>query len=136
MTDYPYTLALILPASDADDGNKLAWALGRQPDPQQASAQTFTAPLSGDGTEPASHYGALSQATDEGFVGMLQDAKQDGTLPSIDWSTYGLTATRVAEVLNAMTYAIGENKPGNAQAVMDDAMAQAGVQRVQVTDDI
>lgn len=132
MADFPYTLALILPSSDQDDGQKLAWALGRQPDPQNASTQTFTVPLSSDGSEPASHYGALSQATDEGFVSLLQDANQDGTLPDVAWSDFGLTAARVGELVSAMTYSVDENKPGNAQAVMQSAMDAAGVQRVQV----
>jgi hypothetical protein len=123
MANYPYALALILPATDRDDGNKLAVALGRDVWP----GNTFSVPLSVDGTEPATHYGALSAATDQTFIDTLNGATQ-GTLPDVDWSEYELTETRVTKLIGALTTAVTDSS--DPQQAWADALSAAGVQRV------
>lgn len=97
---YPYAVSAILPAAMRDDGDRMSWALGYQPDPA-TGVRTFVAPLSADGGEPATHYGFNSQASVQAFVDMLQAAKA-GELAPVAWEDYGLTESRVRELMEAM----------------------------------
>lgn len=87
------SLVMIVPASVLDDANLTGSALGVGP-------QNFTVPLSGDGSA-VTHYGALHQMAQPGFVQMLTDA-QGGSIPGIVWEDYGLTEARVQAVVDAL----------------------------------
>lgn len=119
-----YAVAAILPAADRADGDRLAWALGYQPDPAQGYS-TFGVPLSADGAKPATHYGFNAQATAPEFVALLQGAK-GGVLPPIDWPAYGLTADRVLTVVAGMQVEVADS----AAAPWPALLARVGVERI------
>lgn len=96
MTDFPYSVSLVVPAADRADANRLAVAMGWDTSP----GDTFSVPLSADGDVPATHYGCHTWAG-PGFVATLSGA-QDGSLPEVTWEDHGLTAGRVADVLASM----------------------------------
>lgn len=111
---YPYAVSAVIPAAMRDDGDRLSWALGYQPDPS-TGARTFVAALSSDGSEPATHYGYNAQAAAQDFVDMLQAAKA-GELAPMAWEDYGLTESRVRELMEAMDVEVSgrETRPWDA----------------------
>ena len=93
---YTYSITLIALAADRADANLLACALGYDALP----GSTFTVPLAPEGAQNATHYGEHTWATEE-FSAML-GAAAGGALPAIQWADYGLTAERVAALMQAM----------------------------------
>ncbi len=67
MSRWPHTIVMIIPAALLAVGN----AIGRALDPDIGGEHTFSVPLSADGTEPVTHYGA-STAAAESFVQTVQ----------------------------------------------------------------
>lgn len=122
MSDFKYSVSLIVPSGMLEAGRRLSWALGHDSPP----LSTFSAPLSADGTEPATHYGAHTYAL-QSFVDILTDAQQ-GKLPPIQWSTYDLTEQAVRDLVDAMTINMAE---GSVEDTWPQAMSEAGVQRVE-----
>lgn len=114
---YPYAVSAIIPAAMRDDGDRLSWALGYQPDPS-TGARTFVAALSSDGSEPATHYGYNAQAAAQDFVDILHAAK-GGTLVPIDWEAYGLTEKRVKDLLQAMEVEVSSKDDWPWDALVD-----------------
>lgn len=106
MSAFPFSVSLVVPASDQADANRLAAALGWDVLP----GNTFSFALSSDGTAPATHFGCHAWAG-PGFVSTIQNA-QGGALPEIDWSAYGLTAERVTALLSAMQSSIQTGSVG------------------------
>lgn len=71
---------LIVPASLRDKANTLAEAMGWGPG-------SYAVPLSADGSEPITHYGLRTWASDE-FVAMLQGAAQGQMPPALTAASY------------------------------------------------
>lgn len=69
------SMVLILPADQQATGNAVAVALGHD----VAPGRTYSVPLSADGQEPATHYGARTWVT-AGFALMVETAKS-GVVP-------------------------------------------------------
>ncbi len=78
MTDWPYSVVLLIPASAQAAGNQIAAGIGHGPN-------NFSVPLSSDGSEPATWYGCRSQAQ-QSFIDLLT-AVGEGTLPEIEGMT-------------------------------------------------
>lgn len=93
MTAYPYRVAGIIPASLRDKANLVSTALGFQP----SGGDTFAVALSGDGLEPATHFG-FSTAAGANFVAWLQGV----AMPPVDWGAYGLTEGDAIEIRDAI----------------------------------
>ena len=86
MSDWPYSVVLLIPAASQVAGNQIAAGIGHGPN-------NFSVALSADGSEPATWYGCRSQAQ-QSFIDLLT-AVGEGTLPEIE----GMTPKEVAEVL-------------------------------------
>lgn len=97
MSNWALSIVMIVPADLRETANRLACALGHDVMP----GNTFSAPLSTDGSEPATHYGCRTVAKQE-FVDLLT-AADGGTLPDdIAWGDFGLSAEDVPPVLAAL----------------------------------
>lgn len=93
MSGWNLSIVMIVPAALQDAANRLSCALGHDVLP----GNTFSVPLSSDGSEPATHYGCRTAARQE-FVDILASAGQ-GDLPEIEWADFGLTIEDIAPVL-------------------------------------
>lgn len=107
---------LILPASLQQAGNNLAIAMGHDDPP----GHTYCVPLSGDGQEPATHYGCHAWAT-EAFVSTIAGAAQ-GQMPQ------GLDAELVATVLGGLISSIGSELTPREH--FDATLAANGLQQI------
>lgn len=96
MTDWSYSLVMIVPASLQDAANRLACALGHDVLP----GHTFSVPLSADGSEPATHFGCRT-AAQQSFLDLLSGAAE-GALPDLPWADYGITEQDIADVLASL----------------------------------
>lgn len=96
MTDYKYSLVLICPETHLESARKLAIALGYQ----QPGGLTLSAPLSADGSAPATHWGARTSARQE-MIDMLTAGVAP---PGIDWSQYDTTETAVQAAIDAFIW--------------------------------
>lgn len=122
MSDWVWSLVVIVPAHLREIGNRLSCALGHDVLP----GNTFSVPLSADGSEPATHYGCRTAAKQE-FVDILTSAGA-GDLPDIEWADYGLTVEDIAPVLAAL---IADVRPaGQASGHFDEVAAGHGLVRV------
>lgn len=72
MTEWIYSIVLIVPTAQRADANALAAAMGWGPD-------NYAVPLSSGGTEPVSHFGLVTVCKPD-FVAMLAGA-QEGQMP-------------------------------------------------------
>lgn len=97
------SVVLILPAHLRDDGNRLACALGHDTLP----GTTYGTPLSPTGSEPPTHYGARTWA-EQSFVDTL-NAAAEGSVPTIQWATFGLTEEAVSRVVRGLVYSVVED---------------------------
>lgn len=97
------SVTLIIAAAQADNANKVCWALGHQGDPANGN-NTFSVRLSVTGNEPATHLAAHSFEKTRGQGGLLSDLKdaQDRTLRSITWSDFGLRAADALVAIDAI----------------------------------
>ena len=94
MSNWTLSIVMIVPTELRATANRLACALGHDVMP----GNTFSAPLSSDGSEPATHYGCRTAAK-QAFVDLLT-AAGGGTLPDdIAWGDYGLTVEDIPPVL-------------------------------------
>ncbi len=124
MTDWTLSIVMIVPAALQDTANRLSCALGHDVLP----GNTFSVPLSSDGSEPATHYGCRTAAKQE-FVNILTSAGQ-GDLPDIEWADYGLTVEDVAPVLAALI--VDVRPAGEASGHFDEVAAANGLGRMAV----
>jgi hypothetical protein len=99
MTDWIYSVVLIIPAELQTLANQLAEGLGHGPN-------NFSAQLSTDGQEPITHYGCRAQAQ-QSFIDLLT-AAAGGELPVIP----DMDPADIAEVLTAMISDISTTEDG------------------------
>lgn len=99
MSDWPYSVVLLIPAAVQAAANTLAAGLGHGPN-------NFSVPLSSDGSEPATWYGCRAQ-TQQSFIDMLT-AAGNGELPTIE----GMSPKEVAEVLMQLQADISTSEDG------------------------
>ena len=102
-----HSTVLIVHTALLSKANALGDALGHGP-------ESYTIPLSDDG-ETVTHFGAHTYAT-EAFFATVGGA-MGGSLPPVDWSTYGITAGDVVEVLASLIV----SAPGSALDPEGDA---------------
>jgi hypothetical protein len=74
MSNWPYSIVMIIPAVLQESANKLAEGLGHGPN-------NFSVALSSDGSEPVTHYSCRAQAQ-QSFIDLLT-AVGEGTLPEV-----------------------------------------------------
>ena len=99
MSDWPYSVVLLIPASSQAAANQVAEGLGHGP-------SNFSVPLSSDGSEPATWYGCRTQAQ-QSFIDMLTAAGQ-GQLPEIE----GMTPQEVGAVLVQLQADVSTSEDG------------------------
>lgn len=99
MSDWPYSVVLLIPAAVQDQADQVAAGIGHGPD-------NFSVPLSENGSEPATWYGCRAQ-TQQSFIDMLTAAGQ-GELPTIE----GMSPKEVAEVLMQLQADISTSEDG------------------------
>ena len=86
MSDWPYSVVLLIPAASQAAGNQIAAGIGHGP-------YNFSVALSENGSEPATWYGCRSQAQ-QSFIDLLT-AVGEGQLPSIE----GMNPREIGEAL-------------------------------------
>lgn len=122
MSGWSLSIVMIVPAALQDTANRLSCALGHDMLP----GNTFSVPLSADGSEPATHYGCRTAAKQE-FVDILTSAGT-GDLPDIAWADFGLTVEDIAPVLAAL---IVDVRPAElASGHFDDVAEYSGLRRI------
>lgn len=99
MSDWPYSVVLLIPAAVQAQADTLAAGLGHGPD-------NFSVPLSANGAEPATWYGCRAQ-TQQSFIDMLT-AAEGGTLPVIN----GMTPQEVGAVLVQLQADVSTSEDG------------------------
>lgn len=99
MTDWIYSVVLIIPAELQAPANQMAEGLGHGPN-------NFSAQLSADGQEPITHYGCRAQAQ-QSFIDLLT-AAAGGELPVIP----DMDPADIAEVLTAMISDVSTTEDG------------------------
>ena len=99
MSDWPYSVVLLIPAASQTAANQVAEGLGHGPN-------NFSVPLSSDGSEPATWYGCRTQAQ-QSFIDMLTAAGQ-GQLPEIE----GMTPQEVGAVLVQLQADVSTSEDG------------------------
>lgn len=99
MSDWPYSVVLLIPAAVQAQADQLAAGLGHGPD-------NFSVPLSENGCEPATWYGCRAQ-TQQSFIDMLT-AAEGGTLPVIN----GMTPQEVGTVLVQLQADVSTSEDG------------------------
>lgn len=116
MTDWIYSCVMICPAELQSLTNQLAEGLGHGPG-------NLSVPLSGDGAEPATHYGCRAQAQ-QSFVDLVT-AAGGGQLPEIE----GMTPEQVGAVLTNLSidFQVGVNEVQHFTTVA----GALGLQRVE-----
>ena len=99
MSDWPYSVVLLIHAAVQTAANQVADGLGHGPN-------NFSVPLSENGSEPATWYGCRAQ-TQQSFIDMLTAAGQ-GTLPEIE----GMTPQEVGAVLMQLQADVSTSEDG------------------------
>ena len=127
MSGWNLSIVMIVPAALQDTANRLSCALGLDVLP----GNTFSVPLSADGSEPATHYGCRTAAKQE-FVDILTNAGA-GHLPDIEWVDFSLTVEDIAPVLEAL---IVDVRPAEqASGHFDDVVVANGLMRFVTEED-
>ena len=121
MSDWPYSVVLLIPAATQSAGNQVAEGLGHGPN-------NFSVALSSDGSEPATYYGCRTQAQ-ESFIQLLT-AAGEGTLPEIE----GMTPQEVGTVLMQLQADVSTSEDGYTH--FQRALSDRGLQRVTVAEGI
>lgn len=93
MSDWNLSVVIIVPVALKDKANYLSCAIGHDDMP----GNTFSVPLSADGSKPVTHYGCRTTAKQE-FLDIMTGA-ETGQLPDVDWSEYNLTEQDIADIL-------------------------------------
>lgn len=100
------SLVLTIPAEHQEAANRIAVALGHDSAP--LPGQTFIVGFSADGSAPATHYSARTQA-DVQFTTLLMDAAA-GTVPEMPpsgaWEDFGLSVETVEAVVASLLFDI------------------------------
>jgi hypothetical protein len=99
MSDWPYSVVLLIPASVQTAGNQIAAGIGHGP-------SNFSVALSENGSQPATWYGCRSQAQ-QSFIDLLTAVGQ-GELPNIE----GMTPQEVGTVLVQLQSSVSTNEDG------------------------
>lgn len=94
MSDWNLSVVIIVPAALKDKANYLSCAIGHDDMP----GNTFSVPLSADGSEPATHYGCRTTAKQE-FIDIMTGA-ETGQLPDVDWQDYNMNVQDIADILS------------------------------------
>lgn len=121
MSDWPYSVVLLIPAASQSAGNQIAAGIGHGPN-------NFSVALSADGSEPATWYGCRAQ-TQQSFIDMLTAAGQ-GTLPEIE----GMTPQEVGAVLMQLQADVSTSEDGYTH--FERALSDKGLTRVTVAEGI
>ena len=115
MSDWPYSVVLLIPAAVQAAANQVAEGLGHGP-------SNFSVPLSADGSEPATWFGCRTQAQ-QSFIDMLTAAGQ-GQLPEIE----GMTPQEVGAVLVQLQADVSTSEDGYTH--FQRVLTEKGLQRV------
>jgi hypothetical protein len=99
MSDWPYSVVMLVPAAIQAEANRLAAGLGHGP-------RNFSVGLSASGQEPATHYGCRTQAQ-QSFVDLLAGMGQ-GEFPPIE----GADPQIIGAILASLIIDISENEDG------------------------
>lgn len=118
------SVVLILPANLADDGNRLACALGHDTLP----GTTYGTPLSPTGAWPATHYGARTWA-EQIFVDTI-NAAAEGFLPDVPWADFGLTEEVVRDVVGSLIYSVVADGSVTPYEHFGNALNSAGLTQI------
>ena len=121
MSDWPYSVVLLIPAASQAAANTLAQGLGHGPN-------NFSVPLSTDGSEPAAWYGCRAQ-TQQSFIDMLT-AAGNGELPTIE----GMTPQEVGAVLVQLQADVSTSEDGYTH--FGRVLTEKALQRVVVVEQI
>lgn len=117
MSEWPYSVVMLVPAALQVLANQLAAGLAHGPN-------NFSVALSADGSEPATHYGARAQAQ-QSFIDLLT-AAGGGTLPEIE----GMTPLEVGTVLMQLLADVSTTEDGYSH--FNRVLAEQGLQRMVV----
>jgi hypothetical protein len=115
MSNWPYSVVLLIPAAVQAAGNQVAEGLGHGP-------HNFSVALSSDGSEPATYYGCRTQAQ-QSFIDLLT-AAGEGTLPEIE----GMTPQEVGTVLMQLQADVSTSEDGYTH--FQRVIAEKNVMRV------
>jgi hypothetical protein len=115
MTDWIYSVTMLVPASVRDGANRLADGLGHGPN-------NFSVALSADGSEPPTHYGCRAQAQ-QSFIELLT-AAGGGQLLEIE----GMTPLEVGTVLMQLKADVSTTEDGYSH--FNRVLQANGLQRV------
>jgi len=99
MSDWPYSVVMLVPAAIQSEANRLAAGLGHGP-------SNFSVGLSASGQEPPTHYGCRTQAQ-QSFVDLLAGMGQ-GEFPPIE----GADPQVIGAILASLIIDISENEDG------------------------
>lgn len=124
MTEFTYSVSIIIPEHLVTKARRLAWALAHDEPPLSSFSAQLTNNLN---TNELTHLGLHTYAQ-QGFVNILQAAQQ-GTLPPAPWGDYNLTEQQVRDAVSSLTVVIAK---GNVSDTWPQAMSQANVQMVEV----
>lgn len=116
MSDWPYSVVMLVPAAIQAEANQLAAGLGHGP-------SNFSVGLSASGQEPPTHYGCRAQAQ-QSFIDILT-AAGGGTLPEIE----GMTPQEVGTVLMQLQADVNVGVDGYAH--FNQVIDAAGLKRME-----
>lgn len=119
MPTYPNESAMICTAEDHDAACRMAVAMGHA----DAVGDSFTIPLSADGSEPATHYGTCAYVVE--YWQDIIDGTRAGSPPEAPWELVGLTPELVTELLNRMIVATAPD--GAPRALWEATLAENGL---------
>ena len=117
MSEWPYSVVMMVPAAIQALANQLAAGLDHGP-------SNFSVALSANGSEPATHYGCRAQ-TQQSFIDLLT-AAGGGTLPEIE----GMTPIEVGTVLMQLLADVSTTEDGYSH--FNRVIEANGLQRVVV----
>jgi len=119
-----FSAVLILPDAHRQTGNLGHIGMGRADE----GVAIYSAPLSADGAEPATHWGLHTWAPAE-WVDMMMNAKVNGILPDEPWEDYGTTEADVRAAFAALAMSV---KPdGDHEGHFDAFAAQLELKRIE-----
>jgi hypothetical protein len=116
MSDWPYTVVMLVPAAIRESANQLAAGLDHGPN-------NFSVPLSATGAEPPTHFGSRAQAQ-QSFIDLLTAVGQ-GELPIIQ----GMTPQEVGTVLMQLQADVNVGVDGYAH--FNQVIDAAGLKRME-----
>ncbi len=120
MSDWPYSVVLLIPAASQAAGNQIAAGIGHGPG-------SFSVPLSENGSEPATWYGCRGQAQ-QSFIDLLT-AMGEGNLPEIE----GMTPMEVGMTLMQLQSDVAME---DGYAHFERVIAEKGFMRITVAEGI